>query len=108
MEILHITTQAEWQAALEAGSYAPASLEAEGFIHCSRPEQVARVANVFYAGQPDLLLLHIDPERLAAELRWEAADGDEFPHIYGRLNLEAVTGVEDFLPDEAGEFHFPG
>ena len=104
--ILHITTPADWQAALEAGLYHAVSLESEGFIHCSIAQQIAATANRFYAGQSDLLLLHIDPQALAAELRWEAADGQDFPHIYGPVNLDAVVEVEAFNPDADGSFHY--
>lgn len=106
MEILHITRKADWRAALDAGVYSADSLATEGFIHCSTAEQVARTANKFYAGQADLALLHIDTDRLAAELRWEAADGDQFPHIYGPLNLDAVQAVMDFAPGDDGLFHY--
>lgn len=107
MEILHITRKADWEAALSAGAYSAASLAAEGFIHCSTVQQVARTANRFYAGQSDLLLLHIDTDLLAADLRWEAADGDSFPHIYGPLNLDAVQAATDFAPGEGGIFRYP-
>jgi uncharacterized protein (DUF952 family) len=107
MEILHITTKKDWIQALESGAYRADSLESEGFIHCSRPEQVVAVANAFYAGQTDLVLLHINSDLLTSELRWEAADGDEFPHIYGPLNLEAVTAVKEFPPGDDGSFHHP-
>ena len=106
MNILHITTRPDWQAALEAGEYRADSLDSEGFIHCSTSEQIAATANRFYAGQSDLLLLHINPELLAAELRWEPADGQEFPHIYGLINLDAVVDVEAFGPDAEGVFHY--
>jgi uncharacterized protein (DUF952 family) len=35
----------------------------------------------------------VDPARLTAPLKYERATdvGDEFPHIYGLLNLDAVT-----------------
>lgn len=104
--ILHITTPADWQAALEVGIYRADSLESEGFIHCSTAQQMAATANRFYAGQSDLLLLHIDPQALAAELRWEMADGQDFPHIYGPINLDAVVEVEAFNPDADGSFHY--
>lgn len=104
MELLHITGKADWQAAIKAGVYKAASLAAEGFIHCSTAQQVARTANKFYKGRLDLVLLHIDPQRLAAEVRWEPADGEDFPHIYGPINLDAVRSVQDFAPDEHGLF----
>ena len=104
--ILHITTRPDWQAALEAGEYRAASLDSEGFIHCSTAEQIAATANRFYAGQSGLLLLHIDPQLLAAEVRWEPADGQEFPHIYGPLNPDAVVDVEVLEPDKHGVFRY--
>jgi uncharacterized protein (DUF952 family) len=41
--ILHICSAAEWQASPD-DHYRCASLDHEGFIHCSRPEQVVEVA----------------------------------------------------------------
>lgn len=66
------------------------------------------MANTFYAGRKDLLLLVIDPAKVASEIREEAVDGPErFPHIYGPLNLDAVTEVRSFLPGEDGLFLAP-
>ena len=103
--IAHICDKNEWQAAERAGEYRAASLEDEGFIHCSRPEQILDVANHFYAGAPDLVLLCIDPQLLDAELRWETVDEEVFPHLYGPINLIAVKSVRPFTPDVDGEFH---
>lgn len=102
--IVHISPDAEWQLAKSSGLYRAASLETEGFIHCSRPEQVLEVANRFYLGQTGLWLLWIDPERVQAEIRWEAADGQTFPHIYGPLNLDAILRVTEFTPDADGVY----
>jgi uncharacterized protein (DUF952 family) len=102
--IVHLCSRADWQAAREAGEYRAASLVEEGFIHCSRPEQILFVANSFYRGEPDLVLLWIDPAQAAAEIRWDTTELGTFPHIYGPLNLEAVLAVRDFLPDAHGEF----
>jgi uncharacterized protein (DUF952 family) len=83
--ILHITTRAAWEAARAAGRYEAPSLAAEGFIHLSDPDQVVRVADARYSGVPDLVLLCVAPERLAAPLRYETSDAGEerFPHLYG-------------------------
>lgn len=111
--ILHITSKNAWRDALATGLYEPDSLSVEGFIHCSTAAQVLSVANAFYSGRRDLLLLVIDPDRLTGELRWEAPSeahpdlggaGVRFPHLYGPLNLDAVTKVVDFEPDESGRF----
>lgn len=103
--IMHICPENDWEAARAAGNYKADSLETEGFIHCSRPEQVLDVANRYYGGRTDLLLLWIDPIRLAPEVRWEPSEDDIYPHLYGPLNLAAVTQVSVFRPDADGHFH---
>jgi uncharacterized protein (DUF952 family) len=105
--IFHITTRAEWEAAKRAGEYTAPSLETEGFIHLSQRHQVAGVANAVYRGVPDLVLLSVDPERVAAPLRYEhGVHADErFPHLYGPLELSAVVDVLPF-PEGTDGFAF--
>ena len=111
MTIFHITTQSQWQNALKQGFYTVNSLEKEGFIHASTAKQVPRVFNAFYRDQVDLVLLAIALEKLESPVKWETPvhpDGkktdsitetEKFPHIYGKINLNAVTVVSlrDFL-----------
>ena len=101
--ILHITERSNWEHAQVVGEYRTDSLETQGFIHCSKPEQVARVANVRFRGRHDLVLLVIEPARVTAEIRYGIPEGgrEPFPHIYGPLNLNAVVKVLPFEP-EAG------
>lgn len=97
MTILHITNKLAWEAAQQAGAYTAPSLDSEGFIHFSTPAQVQWVAERFYAGQADLVLLEVDPALLTAELRYEESEpGQWFPHLYGPLNLDAVRAVHPF------------
>ncbi len=102
--IVHICPSPDWERSLREGVYRPASLESEGFIHFSRPEQAAATANRFYAGRTDLLLLWVPVKRLTAPLKWEAADEDVFPHLYGALPVEVVTAVTPLRPDAGGLF----
>jgi uncharacterized protein (DUF952 family) len=99
--LVHLCQRPAWEQAQARGEYRAPSLDSEGFIHCSRPEQVQRVALRFYQAMPELVLLWIDAERVLPEIRWEAADGETFPHIYGPLNLEAVVSVQDYDPTSA-------
>lgn len=95
--IYHVTTNAAWQQAKENGSYTHISLEKEGFIHnCSRA-QLAGVVERYYKNIPDLLLLHIDENLLEAKLKYELAPSvnEEFPHIFGPINMDAVVEVEN-------------
>lgn len=107
--ILHITARREWERARAAGFYESPSLTAEGFIHCSTPGQVLAVADAQFHGRPDLVLLCIDPGRVHAALCYEdrGGYGEDYPHLYGRLNLDAVDRVLDFPPDGDGRFRLP-
>ncbi|WP_424952096.1 DUF952 domain-containing protein [Deinococcus sp.] len=111
MLIAHITSTSAWNAAQTTGSYTAASLQTEGFIHCSEfnTEQLLAVANFLYVGQPKLMVLLIESDHLTSELRFEEFEtsGKFFPHIYGPLNLEAVVEVLPFPPQSDGTFRLP-
>ena len=94
--IYHITTN-EWWAKFEGSDYYESpTLHEEKFIHLSTAEQVSGVLERYYAGQTDLLKLHIDTEKLSAELKYEQATNNEFfPHLFGRLNKSAILQVEE-------------
>lgn len=102
--ILHITTGAAWAKAREDGELTTPSLAEEGFIHCSTFAQVESTADRIFRGSGDLLALELEVARIGPELKWERATdvGDEFPHIYGPLNLDAVTGTRDLREGEGG------
>ncbi len=108
--ILHITTRPQWEDALSHGVYQHPSLFDEGFIHCSTAGQIVCTANRYYCGQSNLVLLCIRSNRLKAALVYEDSysRGEEFPHIYGPLNLNAVSHVLDFPANKDGTFTLPG
>ena len=99
--LFHITTRDAWQRAVGLGEYTADSLACDGFIHLSTETQWSGVRDRFYRDVPDLVLLVIDPERVRAEIRYERADGDDFPHLYGALDIGAVVEVREMTP--AGE-----
>lgn len=94
--IYHVTTRTAWEEGKELGRYEHISLQKEGFIHnCSRA-QLAGVLDRYYKNTADLLLLHVDESLLQAELKYELAPSvnEEFPHIFGPINIDAVVEVE--------------
>ena len=95
--IYHVVTAAMWKAALDKGFYEAASLHTEGFIHASTAQQVKGVLERYYQNQQNLLLLHINENKLTAALKYEIAPSvnETFPHIFGRLNLDAVVEVTE-------------
>ncbi len=107
--ILHIANKSDWQTAVASGVYRIESLITEGFIHCSTVEQVLGPANERFHGQSGLILVCIDPEKVTAPILYEDCyeSGQAFPHIYGPLNVEAVSGVITFAPQDDGSFVLP-
>ena len=90
--IYHVVRHEQWEAAKAEGIYKAGSLEKEGFIHASTGRQVRGVVERYYKGESGLLILHIDESRLTSPLKYElsASVNEEFPHIYGPLNIDAV------------------
>ena len=109
MLIYHITHRCAWTNACKTGVYSPETLITEGFIHCSKKDQVCDSAGRHFSGQSGLVLLCIESSLVESETRHEnLAGGDQlFPHIYGPLNVNAVLKVLDFEPDSLGKFCLP-
>jgi len=107
--IYHIISNELWSSVKKGTEFRPASLEDEGFIHCSDIEKVATVANSIYSGQSNMVLLELDENRVQAEIVWEDLYNlnHKYPHIYGPLNLDAVIGVHDLQIDSQGSFQLP-
>lgn len=102
VRILHIALAPDWERALAEGAYRTSSrgrtLEQEGFIHASTPEQVAATATRFYADAPEpLVVLVMDRDRLEAGgvpvLLEDGGAGELFPHLYAALPVDLVDEV---------------
>jgi uncharacterized protein (DUF952 family) len=115
--ICHITKRDAWEAAQAEGEFRSPEFDEVGFIHCSTPEQVMLVANAFFRGQADLVMLMIDPAKLRSQLRWEPPHstgrlpgfmhGSVYPHVYGPINLDSVARVVPLVPSDSGTFRMP-
>ena len=94
-EIYHVTTAQEWNNAKLTGFYESASLKDEGFIHCSEARQVAGVVERYFSSKTDLVKLVIDTSLLTSRYiqEWSPSTQDTYPHIYGPINVDAVTDV---------------
>jgi uncharacterized protein (DUF952 family)/GNAT superfamily N-acetyltransferase len=115
--ILHLLSRESWVEAQARGQLIAPSVITEGFAHCSTEHQMVDVANKYYLGTINMVLLNIDPTKLESELKFEPPshiDGSLalpheplFPHIYGPINLDAVSEVINFPCDEHGAFTAP-
>ena len=106
MQVFHIATVPDWQAARRSGSYTRStygrSLADEGFIHAARREQVRDVFARYYRDVPErLVLLTIDTDRLDVPWREDVVGEDTFPHVYGAIPRRAVVSVTTLKPGSA-------
>jgi uncharacterized protein (DUF952 family) len=98
-----------WDEAQRAGVFRGAPVDlADGYIHFSTAAQAAETAAKHFAGQTDLVLLHVDAEALGDALKWEPSRGGAlFPHLYAPLDLTHIKRA-DPLPLGGNGLHvFP-
>ncbi len=107
--IYHILPKDDWEQAQSAGAYQPVSLAEQGFIHCSKVNQVVRVANSYYGACSDLVLLCIAVNQVSVKIKHEdlLGEGESFPHIYGPLVLASVASASPLERDAKGQFVLP-
>ncbi len=105
--LYHLALADEWRQARAEGVYRRStrgrSVEEVGFLHASLAHQIGGTFRRFYADAGSVVLLTIDPARLAAAgltVRLEPApeSGEPFPHVDGPLPLEAVLRAESYGP----------
>ena len=112
-ELFHITKRAAWLQAVPAREYRMSTrgitLEEQGYIHCSLRHQLRGVAELVYGDADDLVVLVIDSAKVPAPVRYEVPGpgAEEYPHIYGALPVDAVTGVLTVDATQPGVFVLP-
>ncbi len=108
MLIFKILRRAEWDQFRNQGETAGAPVDlADGYIHLSTAAQVTETAARHFKGESDLVLVAVNSEALAADLRWEPSRGGQlFPHLYRPLRLADVVWDKS-LPLGAAGHIFP-
>ena len=102
--ITKVITKRDWEIAKIDGEINEASLKEEGFIHCSFLEQALKVAEKHFSHEEDVLLLTINPSLIKAKIKNElASNGQEYPHVYGVIHIEAIVDITPFTK-ENGKF----
>jgi uncharacterized protein (DUF952 family) len=107
--IYKICPAALWHEAERSGIFHGAQVDIrDGFIHFSTAGQASETAAKHFAGQQDLVLVRVDAAKLGDRLKWEPSRGGAlFPHLYGDLDLAAVTKVEPLPLGPDGRHRFP-
>ena len=106
MPLTYHLTPADWWAAADPDApLSAASLETEGFIHCTdgAAEMVA-TANRHYGADPrDFVVLTVELDRVTS--RWTVEDpGRIYPHIHGPIDRAAIVRVVEAPRDGDGAF----
>ena len=110
MLIYKILGRDELETARRQGVYQGSAADlADGFIHFSTGPQAAETAARHFAGREDLVLLTIVAANLPQDqLRWETSRGGAlFPHLYGPLDLLAISRQNDLPLGPDGRHNFP-
>lgn len=96
MFIYHISLPENWEKFKGKPSYQAESLATEGFIHCSYEQQLPAVLKRYYSGAERVVILKLDTAKLLSKLVEEPSTNNEiYPHIYGRINQNAIVDVEE-------------
>ena len=68
----------------------------EGFIHACFKEQFHLIVPRFKGNEGNYIVMEIDTDKLISEVRLEFSSSlqQNFPHIYGKINKEAVIKVK--------------
>ncbi len=96
-KIYKILTHTEWEAANKLGHVKTELDDRDGFIHCSTAKQLALTLHLYFKKEKRVVLCEIDEcdlnrseyffEKVLSNNRLE----QEFPHIYGKLNIEQIS-----------------
>lgn len=79
----------------------------DGYVHFSTAAQAAETAAKHFAGEEGLVLLALESEALAPDLKWEPSRGGQmFPHLYRELRLSDILWNAP-LPLVNGTHQFP-
>jgi uncharacterized protein (DUF952 family) len=107
--IYKILPGALWGEAQDMGIFHGSEVDLrDGYIHLSTAEQAAETAAKHFAGQRDLVLLHVEAESLGEKLKWEPSRGGAlFPHLYAPLDLALVLRADPLPLGEDGRHRFP-
>lgn len=94
--IYHIATLSEWATYQKKGLIEPASLQNEGFIHCSTQEQLFGTLQRFYSFEKEVILVELEITRFGADLVFEDTYGHgAFPHIYRAIKLTEIVQAQN-------------
>lgn len=105
--IIYTATPEEWDKIKTQTEFKSHDYDKEEFIHCCYPNQTTWVLNKHYRNEEKVIILTIDPKLLKS--KWLSEDlkgkGEEFPHVYGSINVDSIIEVFEISPSKDGLFY---
>ncbi len=108
MLIYKIFRADEWAQLQAAGRTSGAPIDlADGYIHFSGAQTVAKTAELYFADVAGLMLIAVEADGLDG-LRWETSrGGGSFPHLFRDMTMDDVIWAKP-LPIVDGVHQFEG
>ncbi len=105
--VYHIAINENFNQAIENKYYKPGDFDTDGFIHCTGEPDTTLIVlgDYFQQVTKEILLIRIDINKLTSPIKFEkpvpikgggtnhVIEGLLFPHIYGALNLDSISGA---------------
>ena len=101
----HLATRDVWSSTEVTADVLAASLDAEGFIHCTTgADEMVATANRHYRDDPrDFVVLTIDLDRVTSPVRTDDSLGI-YPHIFGPIDRAAILAARPMPRAADGTF----
>lgn len=99
--IYYVMLPEEWAFACEEEEYWPDDFDQRGYIPCAEPGQLDMlIEDRGFHNSDSFYVLKIDPQQIESVIIYEDVDerGVMFPHVYGYINVDAVTDTELMMP----------
>ena len=106
--IYKICNFSEWHNAQTTGEFKGTKMDLlDGFIHFSNRNQIQSTLGKYYFNKDKLVLLKVITYKLN-NLVWEkSSQGELFPHLYSKLNLEDVQRIYKIVLNKDGLHTLP-
>jgi len=107
--IYKVCSVSEWEEAKKINFFLGSIIDLkDGFIHLSTKDQLQVTVSKHFSGKKNLLLIEFKSKEFKNSLKWEKSrDGDLFPHIYEKINLNLVNQIFQLNLGVDGFHKFP-
>jgi len=94
----HVAYSSDWKIAENSTEYSHPSLLEDGFVHCSRIEDLKKSYEIFFEEETEVMLLEIDIEKLIPEVVYVDIPSRDtnFPHVQGPINKTSIVSIYHF------------